>query len=224
MIVVIPFGVEDQVRAERLCDAIYWVGGANPKGHCLLVHDSAVHQEFRFKAKLAAQVAFLTVDMLEVGVAHDATKTAAINTVFRHAARYILDSYRQPWLWLEADAVPLKSTWLEDLFGAYHSQPFRYMGRHMKGKTQVFLSRTAIYPVDCIHELDGPCQTQHPFERVASVVKKSTNSGLIHMAKTAPEEGDPAVVWGGMRSGGFIESAIESAEVPKPKARRRKAA
>lgn len=100
------------------------------------------------------------------------------------------------------------------------------MGRHMKGKTQVFMSRTGIYPVDAIHLLDGYCAGDAPFERVAQTMKSSTNTGLIHIEKWSPGMEFPVdvVLVNGDRTGALVESLIEQVPVnaPKPRGRPRK--
>lgn len=217
MIVVIPFSETDWQRAERLCDAIYWIGGKKPIGHCLLVADNAVHQEYRLKVKLAAEVAFASVDSTEVGIPHTATKTVAINTTFRHACHYVFNHYREPWLWLEADNVPLKANWLKELFRVYEKQPRRYMGRFMQAKSGNFLSRTAIYPQNAVHDLDNACKGEPPFERIANILPRCTNTGLIHMEKWTRETVLPETVGllNGDRNGILIEQLIAATDKRK---------
>lgn len=225
MIVVVPFNTADQLMAERLMDACYWIGGCKPQGHCLLVPGPDVHQEYKFKVRLAAEVAFSSVDVFELPSVNGETKIQKINSVFKQAARYVQECYKHPWLWLEVDNVPLRPGWMLKLFSAYHNQPKRYMGRHMQGKNQVFMSRTGIYPADAIHELDGACNNQAPFERVANILPRTASTPLIHMEKwdgnLAYPEGP--VLLNRDRSGKLIEQLIEEANEPKARKTRKAA-
>lgn len=214
MITVLVFNAADQARAERLCDAIYWCGGQKPIGHALVCAGSDVHAECKRKVTIAAQVAFSSAELLELTPV-TGTKTQQINSVFSQVSKYVQECYREPWLYLEADCVPLKPTWLTDLFTAYHNQPKRYFGRHMAGKTDRFMARMGIYPHDAHSDMAGACASPNPFERVAQILPRTTNSGLFHMEKW--KEGlvlpATALLLNGDRSGQLIEQLIETAPV-----------
>lgn len=220
MIVVVPFDSEDAVRAERLMDCCYWISGKKPVGHCLLVAGSDVHPEYRLKVRIAAEIAFESVDMMELNSVQGDTKPHKINSVFRQAARYVVDCYQHPFLWLEADNLPLKSNWLKALFREYDKQPRRYLGRFMQAKSGRFLSRTAIYPANAIHELDAHCQNAPPFERVANILPRCSSTRLIHMNQWNTDSVIPedAVLINGDRSGLLVEALIEST-APKRKSK-----
>lgn len=214
MIVVIPFNAADQARAERLADCVFWLGGQKPLGYCLIAAGSDVHAEFKRKVTIAAQVAFSSAELLELTPVAG-TKTQQINSVFSQVSKYVQECYREPWLYLEADAVPLKPTWLTDLFTAYHNQPKRYFGRHMAGKADRFMSRMGIYPHDAHNDMVGPCASPNPFERTAQILPRTTNSGLFHMEKWKDGLVLPptALLLNGDRSGQLIEQLIEAAPV-----------
>jgi hypothetical protein len=222
MIVVLPFNSEDAQRAERLLDCCYWISGRKAAGHCLLVASPDVHSEYKAKVRLTAELAFLSVDLIELPVSGE-NKQQKINNVFRQAARYVKDCYKNPFLWLEADNVPLKPTWLKELFNTYTKQPRRYLGRFMQAKSGQFLSRTAIYPPDAIDDLEAHCSGQPPFERVANLMPRCTNTKLIDMQKWNPEVGLPegAVLKNGDRTGTLIEKLIEESPEPKVATRRK---
>ncbi len=207
MIVTIPFHQPDAERAERLLDACYWTGKGN---HCLICPASNVHAEHRERVKLAAMLAFKTVDMFEPKITADAGKVQAINQTFSQIAEFISRTYKESWLWLEPTCVPIKKDWITELEIAYGNQPRRYMGAHMQQKAGLFLSRVAIYPSDCLRDLATPCQGADPFHRAAKVISASTKT---HLFKIAPwqegmELGD-AVLLDGDKSGKLLESTIE---------------
>lgn len=209
MIVAIPFCEADQARAERLCDLVWWMG-QNPVGHCLVVAGHDVHPEFQLKVRLAAEVAFHSVDFLKV-TTQGTQKFEKVNSVFRQVARHIFTSYKEPWLWLEADCVPVKPSWLMDIFQAYHTQPKRYMGRYLMVKDKRFMSRVGVYPVDAINDLEGACNTPAPFERVVDILPRATHTRLIHMEKWDPKKPlpDDVIIVNGDRTGQLVEQLIE---------------
>ena len=219
MIVSLPFNEADWQRAERLLDCCYWLAGKKLDYHLLLVADSAIHAEFKTKVKIAAEVAFQSVELIEAVVAPDAAKTVAINTAFRTACQYISQSYRHPWLWLEADCVPLAAGWLKELFRIYDKQPKRFMGRHLKANSGTFMSRVGVYPQNAYRDLEGALKGAPPFERVANILPGCQNTQLIHMEKWTAASNIPsaAVLLNGDRTGALIENVIEGAQ-PKKRA------
>lgn len=228
MIIVLPFCDADKTQAERLLDCIYWIGGQKPYSHLVLISAPDVHPEFRIKTRLAGEIGFHSVALMEITRLEGDTKIQKINQMFRQAARYIHDCYREPWLWLEPDSVPLTPTWISDLEKSYHNQPRRYMGRHMKAKDSIFLSRVAVYPSNAITDLDQYCSGPAPFERVSQILPRSTMSTLFHIDKAfkpelkVPEE---VVLLNQDKTGLRIEKLIEDAPVKplaKPRGRPRK--
>ncbi len=218
MIVVIPYNESDWQRAERLLDAIYWISLCKPIGHCVLAPNILIHAEFKLKVKIAAEVAFQSVDQIEVPVQKDATKIAAINATFRHVSHYMSQAYKDPWLWLESDNVPLKPTWMRELFKAYDAQPKRFMGRFMMAKSGMFMSRTGIYANDAFKDFEQAVSGDPPFERVANLLPRCSSTSLIHMEKWREDIALPpeVVLLNGDRSGIMVERMIEQARV-KPK-------
>lgn len=57
----------------------------------------------------------------------------APNVAFAAAARYMHTHLRIPWLWLEADAVPVKKDWLSKISQEYASCGKEFMGCHIEG-------------------------------------------------------------------------------------------
>lgn len=215
MIITTLFTSTDAARAERLFDAINWLGGA---GHCLLAHPADVHPEMREKVKISAEVACKSVDMIQVELINGQTKIQQINSAFRQIARHTHQCYTQPWLWLEPCCVPLKHNWIGSILAEYKSQPRRYMGAYMQGKTQRFLSRVAVYPSNAIGDVDGACQTPNPFHRVVEIMPRSANSKLFRIGEWKAEMvlGE-AVLIDGDKSGVLIESVIDNVKpVAKP--------
>jgi hypothetical protein len=187
LLIVIPFHAGDAAQAEYLCDYIYALHGHKPIGHALLVADDTVHEEMRAKVKIAAEVAFETVDLMVSPPFDRIGKPERINRLFNFTAATIAAGYRLPWFWLEPDCVPLTKTWLVDLSMSYHSQPKRYLGAHLKTKTKddkevILLSRIACYPPNAHAELEPYCgNTNVTFNLVAAktLVDRSNKTKLI---------------------------------------------
>lgn len=223
MIIVLPFCDADKIQAERLLDCIYWIGGQKPYGHLVIVSAPDVHPEYRIKMKLAGEIGFETVTSMELSRLDGENKIQKINSMFKQAGRFIHDCFKDPWLWLEPDCVPMKASWLDDLERAYESQPRRYMGRHMRGKDKIFLSRVAIYPSNAITDLDTHCSGMAPFERVAEIIPRSTMSTLFHIDKAFKTEHvvpETVALLNQEKTGMLIEKLIEDAPI-KPLARAR---
>lgn len=73
------------------------------------------------------------------------------NWAWRHCALHISKAYREPWLWWEQDAIPIKSGWLNSLHDAYLAggKPFLgTSGAKMHTAQQDHLNGIAIYPPD----------------------------------------------------------------------------
>ena len=184
ILVVLPFCTNDGVLAEHLCDFIYLVNKRVQSGHVLLVPAGDVHDELKEKVRLAAAVAFETVDVLPAPKIVDPNKNVHINKTFLTVAEHIAKTYRVPFLWLEPDAVPLKYGWLEAISDAHYQQPKRYSGAWKKVLTdnRIFLNRIAVYPPDAITDLAASLATQGLFNLAAGAVvtPKSTKSNLVH--------------------------------------------
>lgn len=203
MIIALSFNAATAEATERLCDLIYWQSGRNPTGHCLLVPAFDVHAEMKCKVKIAAEVAFASVDMFEVK--HNQHGLIP-------AAQHISRIYKSPWLWLESDCVPLVEGWREILESEYDAQPKRYLGSPVGDKTRI-----SIYPPDAYKELE------------AQADKSPAKTNLIQELLTGETEAnikEGVVLLRGNRPPQFIEALIEKTsthiEVPIVKRRGRK--
>lgn len=183
LLVVLPFCANDGVLAEHLCDFIYLVNRRVQEGHCLLVVAGDVHGEMQEKVRLAASVAFETVEVLAGPKIVDPNKNIHINRMVSTAAAHIAKTYRTPWLLLEPDAVPLKYGWLDAIAESHYSQPKRYSGNFKKVVTtgQLFLNRIAVYPPDAINELAPALNGGGLFNLVSGPVvsPKATKTNLV---------------------------------------------
>ena len=148
MLLVIPFDASNAPVAEGLIDFIYFLSGKKKRGHCLLIAASSVHEEFRLKIKLSAEVAFENVE-LEIG---------EIN--LPSIAKLVGESYKSNWLLLDAYCVPLKKDWFETLENLYQSQPKKHLGAYIKTigndkVEQIMLARNSVYPPNAIQDIEA---------------------------------------------------------------------
>jgi hypothetical protein len=74
------------------------------------------------------------------------------NQSFEYAARHIADNIKQPFLWMEADAVPLKSNWIDAIEAEYVNKGKPFMGDFVdiasKGRGIDHMSGVAVYHYD----------------------------------------------------------------------------
>lgn len=164
---------------------MYQLHHRQPKGHALLVAAPNVHAEMIEKLRISAGLAFESFAIHQMPVyAHAAGfKQERINDLWLSTANEVQQRYRWPWLWLEPDCIPLKHDWLDAIADAYHAQPQRYMGSHMKFNNgqSMCLSRVAVYPTNAASDLKPFCEGNGPFNLPAGLVtiNRSTKSPLI---------------------------------------------
>ena len=186
LLMVLPYCASDAPQAERLCDWCFELNGRRASGNILLVAASDVHEEMRVKVKLAAEVAFETVDVLVAQPIADAMKTVKINRTFQQGAEAVAKHFQWPFLWLEPDCVPLKYGWLGDIGKAYEHQPKRYLAPHLKldsASETVFMGRVGVYPNSVAGEIGQFTANTINFERAGgeTLLARSTKTRLIQM-------------------------------------------
>ncbi len=185
ILIVLGFSAGDAMQAERLLDYIAILNQKRPRGHLLLVAAPDTHAETQTKIKIAAEVAFESVELLAVPwptVAHT-SKVEAVNHLYFSALTHAARCYQWPCLILEPDCVPLRNTWIGELEAAYYDQPRRYMGSILAspdGKTRS-LSRVAIYPRGAGGELKEFCAGKVPFEMASAsmIVPRAEKTKLL---------------------------------------------
>jgi hypothetical protein len=226
LLVVLGVSANDAIQGERLLDLIAIQNNKQPRGHLLIAAAPDLHAETTTKLKIAAEVAFESVELLAVpwpAVAHT-SKTEAVNYLFYSAATHAARCYQWPFLWLEGDAVPLKASWLDELTEAYWNQPKRYLGSILAspdGKTRS-LSRVAIYPRGAGGELKEFAAGKVPFEIAAAsmIVPRAEKTKLLQqLAFTAETDRklirDNAVLLHHDKQAVLLSALIDEASKPK---------
>lgn len=188
LLTVLPFCAKDAKDAIRLLE---WIRELDTQilGHSLLlIADDAVPAEVKAQVKAVAVEAFRTVSASTVKCPAPVNNNYHVPAaVMFDGAAFIVDSrYKWNWLWLEPDAVPLKSGWLDRLAEAYDESDKRFMGvlhKHgQKDLPETVMYGTAVYPNCARSELKKFCDGTKPFDMAFSdyVVPRATHTNLIH--------------------------------------------
>jgi len=229
---VLTFSSNDFPQAEQLLDLIAIQRDKKPSGYILLVAAPDTHPEQHKRMQIAAKIGFESVGLLPVGWKKDAGKGKyeQVNHVFQTAAAHIHRHYKNPFLWLEPDSVPLNSKWLANITAAYHEQPKLYLGPIVADDAgKKMMGRVAVYPTTCLQDIGKACDGKAPFEVTAGepLVHRATKSKLFQqLVINKPEDlqkirEDAAIVHGD-KLGILLAKKIEEYSAPeKPDGRTR---
>lgn len=143
-VVVLPFCMLDVLQLIKNLAWMKTLGTA--KTHdCLLSFDSTTNPPAVQQVKALAKEVFCNVHQTTYSVPHGTRfpQTAA----WQHAAR-TMQKLDRSWLWMEADAIPLKKQWLSVLQNVYDNcrmpfaGPIVDKGMHMNGTPSIFPANT----------------------------------------------------------------------------------
>lgn len=220
--VAIPIRQSDAHLTEPLLDWIRELNGGNAtETHVLLAYAKNVHGEQRAKIRIAAELAFQSVDELATG-ADSASEVELCNKLFKEMAQAVGERYRWPWLCLSPACVPLKKDWLAELDAAYVSQPKRYLGPHLKttlaGRENLVLGRTSIYPSSAFNEIREYCDGLIGYEFTSSIriVPRSTGTKLVQFGKWPATLREDTAVFDGDASGLLVRERLEASQLYPP--------
>lgn len=219
LLIVIPFSTDNAALAERLVDWIYQLAGREQQDHCLLVCDQQVNDELRKKVKVAAEVTFLTSEMVvaQVGqIPRQIPGSFWTDLMLKTVAEHIKAGYKWPWLFLEPECAPTRATWIEEVIDAYEAQPKQYLGLHMKIGDTMFLNRVAVYSPNAADDLKIDELGANPIEINSgdTTIPKATKTRVLQYLIIESEEDvgkvrDDAAIVVGDASGILIESMRE---------------
>jgi len=121
ILVTLPCHTGDVAQAEAL---LKWIKELGMVGeHSLLIAADGEIPQDKVKSLLdIVRSEFHSVRAIVIQTGVKGWPQAA-NLMFRAAARQVNEFYRQPMLWLEPDAVPLRSDWLSAIGDAYWRCP-----------------------------------------------------------------------------------------------------
>lgn len=170
MLLVLPFCNKDAATASK---NIAWMFELDGKTNfeCLLAWPDSTKPEFIEKMRAGASKVFAKVHEFSYPEATETTWPAGPNWAWQSVARWIPmitnskgNTYPfekvlpdgTPWLFLEADAVPLKPGWMQTLADEYRRGGKPFMGHivkdmgHMNG-VAVYPNHVAFYARDALH-------------------------------------------------------------------------
>jgi hypothetical protein len=157
LLLVIPYHKKDADLTRKLLD---WMGQLQDHyapHACLMIADGEVPQETRVEFRDKARKLFVSGDAAICRVPEAQQKWPdGPNAMFAAAARQIAEAYRWPWLWLEPDATPIRTGWLDEIEKEYNFYAKRILGNFIPSNGEadmppVALSGVAVYPADIYH-------------------------------------------------------------------------
>lgn len=181
MLCALPVFAEDTAR---LLDLLIWLRqlGGCPQHDAVLVADAATPASSALQLFDTARTVFRAVQLI--------TNPASVlgwpqgpNSLFLTAARHARES-GTPWLFLEPDAVPLRTDWLDQLTEEYQATGARYLGQivpcNEAGLPAQHFTGVGIYPPEAFDDLAPliTAQPNLPFDlaTAAFLVPRATHS------------------------------------------------
>lgn len=208
MICVLPFCLSDAAEMLRL---VKWIQLLGPcKNHdALIVTDAAVPVGKVNEVMSVAEQAFARVK----AISNDKPVAGwpnGSNSLFHTASKYIYQNDKAHWLWLESDAIPLKTGWLDTVQSELDSSPVEttYIGHIYEGtppNPKQAMSGVAIYKWTCYLDFEDRILNSSlawDMDLAHVMVSQGRHTNLIH--HLWGEFGKPPV---------FAEKAVLGTEV-----------
>lgn len=146
MTLVFPLSQVDEQLALKQAKWIAELGGC--QGHtALVVSDKRVANSAATIASDLTAAGFLTVEHVDAPEIDG--WPAGPNTLFKSVAKHIEYTTKEPWLWIEPDAVPLRASWINNIAAEYAGCGKPFMGDYVTLNDPNFLdhmSGIAVYP------------------------------------------------------------------------------
>lgn len=230
-LVVTPFHPGDIEQAFRQAQWIRELGRLS--GHdLLLIADTRCSKEQVEALHLEYAASYDHVEVLDF-VDHYRKWPESPNQVFGLAARHIMRAKPQPWLFLEPDAVPLKTGWLDGLWAEYQAAGKPFMGDFVSAATAGInivdhMSGNAIWPADLFTHAGLTLIADVAFDvaGASQIVPQMHKTKLIqHQWKAPPFESwqqveerirPEAVVYHASKDGSLIRLLREHKNLPVP--------
>ena len=140
MIVVFPFFAGDEPLALK---NLSWIQRMEPQidAECLLAYDYQTKPE---RVAAVAEQVFKKVHLYSYKPPPDRKWPKASNWVFQHVAWHMYNNFKEPWLWLESDCVPLKAGWYQAIKECHVAGGKPFTG-HWNYTTKVW-NGVSVYP------------------------------------------------------------------------------
>lgn len=143
LVLVLPFCSKDGALAVR---NLLWMEELDGKlpFDCVLSHDTETPATVVRDMTLIANRVFNKADVFWYPPAEKRHWPAGPNWAWQNVARYIEAVVKQPWLFLEADAIPLRKRWLHDIAEDYQKAGKPFSGHIVDGMGH--LNGSCVYP------------------------------------------------------------------------------
>lgn len=145
MIVVLNFCHHDRDTALRLLQWVTTLGGVG-KHDLMLQYSRVVKDNDNWQElKAEGEKAFASVSTVLIDGEDERGWPWSPNYAWMNALRVIREKIQKPWLWMEADCVPLVPEWLDRIEAEYTKAAKPFMGAEVSGPPRR-LSGVAVYP------------------------------------------------------------------------------
>lgn len=186
LILVLPYCSKD---AAILAKNLAWMGELQSKylNPCILFADSEVPPDTKQEINATAKSLFSYAETCIVRMPADKQNWIdGSNRMFSAAARQIAETSKEPWLWFEPDATPLKIGWLNSIEKEYSLSPKRFMGSLIPSNGQenmppVHLAGCAVYDQYAYGGMNQFTEGKVAFDIAAAgyTVPRATNCRLM---------------------------------------------
>lgn len=149
MLIAIAYCRKDREQADALSGWLHELGPFN--------HDLLTVRDYRTKP-----VEFTGFRSQKEIIVRDPVDTwpAGPNASFSAAGKYIEYKAKQPWLWLEPDAIPLRKEWIDLIEQEYLASGKPFMGARVEvPNVPVHMSGVGVYPARLSHHAGLAYQT-----------------------------------------------------------------
>lgn len=152
MLCVLAFFSGDKHLAVNLANWIERLGGVSTHD-CLLVVDKSTDSSGVIEPLRRAFKSVIETSSEPAGSqgtwGTGTTDATAANEMWLTAGDYVYHKLRRPWMWLESDAVPMRSSWLDEIENEYTRCRKPFMGAYVNiPPHEPHMSGNAVYPVD----------------------------------------------------------------------------
>lgn len=140
MILVLPFFAGDEPLALK---NLLWIQELDPviDAECVLSFDNKTNPA---RMDAVARQIFKQVHHCTYNAPPEKKWPNASNWVFRHTAWHMYSHFKEPWLWLESDCVPIRSGWFQAVRECHYEGRKPFTG-HWNYRTNVW-NGVSVYP------------------------------------------------------------------------------
>jgi hypothetical protein len=143
MLVVYPFCSKDWSQTVQNLRWAKELDGHLPF-RAILSHDDATKAEFVEQVQQAASDVYAETELFWYPAPLKTSWPAAPNWAWQNAARYMAALHKEPWLWLEADCIPIRKGWLTDIAAEHARCGKAFSGHRVEG--MYHMSGCCVYP------------------------------------------------------------------------------